>query len=129
MSMFVKYLPNQKYSEVIGVTALLAIGIPHISLVLYILYILLKKIRVLEHLKRKCRCLMSTVCWNRYSPAGADNNCCGHDTDSLPDRLVNPDEYEPLISAMNQQGTETLQSESRAIQASVPPMNTYGAVL
>ena len=99
MSMFVKYLPNQKYSEAIGVTVLLAIGIPHISLVLYNLYILSKKIRLLEHLKTKCRCLLSRVC---HSPAGANNNGCGHDTDSLPDRLVNPYEYEPLIPAVNQ---------------------------
>ena len=129
MSMFVKYLPNQKYSEVIGVTALLLIGIPHISLVLYILYIISKKIRVLEHLKGKCQCLLSRVCWNRYPLARDNNNGCGHDTDSLPDRLVNPDEYEPLIPTVNQQGTETLQSESHAIQARVTPVNTYGAVV
>ena len=54
------------------------------------------------------------------------NSHCGPDTDSLPDRLVNPEEYEPLIPAVKQQGTENFQNESYTVQARVTPMNTYG---
>ena len=100
MWLFVKYLPNQKYSNLVGMTALLAMGIPHAAFVLYILYIVSKKIRILQHLKGKCQCLLNIVCWNKHSLTEAIN---GIDTDSLPDRLVNPSEYEPLIPAVNQQ--------------------------
>ena len=99
--MFVKYLPNQRHSHVIGITGLLAMGIPHAAFLLYILYIVLKKIRILQDLKRKCRCLLSTVHWNNHSLTEANNGYGGLDTDSLPDRLENPDEYEPLIPAVN----------------------------
>ena len=101
MSMFVIYLPNQRYSQVIGVTGIIIMGIPHAALVLYILYIISKKIRILQHLKRKCRCLF---CRNNRSLSEANNGYGGLDTDSLPDRLENPDEYEPLIPAVNQRG-------------------------
>ena len=47
-------------------------------------------------------------------------------TDSLPDRLVNPEEYEPLIPAVNQQRTENYQNEPFTAQARVTPTNTYG---
>ena len=97
--LFVKYLPNQRYSNVIGVTGLLTMGIPHAALVLYIMCIISKRIRIIQHLKRKCRCLYSIPCWHKHSQAE------GLDTDSLPDRLVNPDEYDPLIPTVNQQGT------------------------
>ena len=99
MSMFVTYLTNQRYSQVIAVTGIITMGIPHAALVLYILYIISKKIRNLQHLKRKCRCL---VCWTKYSLTETQNGYDELDTDSLPDRLVNPDEYEPLIPAVNQ---------------------------
>jgi len=41
--LFVKYLPNQKYSHVIGVTGLLTMGIPHAALVLCIVCIISKE--------------------------------------------------------------------------------------
>ena len=99
MSMFVTYLTNQRYSQVIAVTGIITMGIPHAALLLYILYIISKKIRNLQHLKRKCRCL---VCWTKYLLTETQNRYDELDTDSLPDRLVNPDEYEPLIPAVNQ---------------------------
>ena len=73
------------------VCGLLIIGLPHATLMLYILYIVSKKIGIYQCLIEKCRCLLSMVCRKKHSLA--------LDTDSLPDRLVNPDEYEPLIPA------------------------------
>jgi len=95
-------------------------GIPHAALVLYILYIISKNIRILQHLKRKCQYLLSIVCRNKHS-LDEDNNGCN--ADSLPNRLVNPNEYDPLIPVVSQQGTENIQSEAHA---RVTPMNTYG---
>ena len=123
-ALLLKYFPNPQYNLLYGVTGLLTVGAPHAALVLYILYIISKKIRIVEHLKIKCRCLLN-ICWNKHSLA-EDRN--GHDTDSLPDRLVNPDEYEPLIPAVNQQGTENVHSDSDSFPTRIAPMNTYGIV-
>ena len=82
---------HQGYSHTLVVCGLLIIGLPHATLMLYILYIVSKKIGIYQCLIEKCRCLLSIVCRKKYSLA--------LDTDSLPDRLVNPDEYEPLIAA------------------------------
>ena len=86
-------LANQGYRHkiVLVVCGLLIVGTPHATLMLYILYAASKKIGIYQCLIEKCRCLLSMVCRKKYSLA--------LDTDSLPDRLVNPDEYEPLIAA------------------------------
>ena len=125
MGLLVKYLPNETYSHIYGVSALLTMSIPHAALVLYILYIISEKIRILEHLKRKCQCLLNIIYWNKRSLPEDNSDRNGLDTDSLPDRLVNPNEYEPLMPAVNQPGTD---SDSYAAQARVTPMNTYGIV-
>ena len=125
MGLVVNYLPNETYSHIYGVSGLLTMSIPHAALVLYILYTISKKIRILEHLKRKCPCLLNIICWNKRSLPEDISDRNGLDTDSLPDRLVNPNEYEPLIPAVNQRRTD---SDSDAAQARVTPMNTYGIV-
>jgi len=125
--LFLLYLPNQKYSHVIGMSSLLITGIPHAVLMLYILYVIFKKMRVLQCLNGKCQCLLSMVDWKKHSLAEA-NSQSRLVTDSLPDRLVNPEEYEPLIPAVNQQRTENYQNESFTAQARVTPTNTYGII-
>ena len=122
---FVLYLPNQKNSHIVRVGGLLIVGFPHAALMLYILYIILKKTKVLHCLKKKYQRLLSMFCLNKHSLVEANNDHGGHDTDSLPDRLVNPNEYEPLIPAVNHQGTE---NDSDTAQTRVTPKNTYGIV-
>ena len=121
LCLFVIYLPNQKYSPAIGMTAILIMGIPYATLMLYILCFILKKLRILQCLNRKRWCLLGILCWNQHSLT-EDNSQNGLNTDSLPDRVVNPDEYAQIIPAVNQ----NFQSESFTIQARVIPTNTYG---
>jgi len=118
LGLFVIYLPNQKYSHAIGMTALLIMGIPHATLMLYILYFILKKLRILHCLNRRCRCLLGILCWNQHSLTEG-NSQRELNTDSLPDWVVNPEEYEQLIPAMNL----NFQHESFTVQARV--RNTY----
>ena len=122
---FVLYLPNQENSDKVRVGGLLIVGFPHAALMLYILYIILKKTKVLHCLKKKYQCMLSMFCLNKHPLVEANSDRDGHDTDSLPDRLVNPNEYEPLIPAVNHQGTE---NDSDTAQTRVTPMNTYGIV-
>ena len=77
---------------VLAITLLL--GVPHMVLILYICYMLAKKAGIAQCLKRKYehlkRCVQAT---RPNSEAEADVEA---DTESLPDRLINPGEYEPL---------------------------------
>jgi len=100
-----------KSTTIQSVIELLIVGIPHAALMLYILYFILKKTKILLCLKRKYQHLLSMFCLKKTSLVEANSDDGGHDTDSLPDRLVNPNEYEPLIPAVNHQGTENLQSD------------------
>jgi len=70
---FIMYLPNQRYSHAIGIIGLLIMGIPHATLVLCILFIVLKKFGSLQCLKGKCQCLLSMVCWKEHSLAKVSN--------------------------------------------------------
>jgi len=54
--------------------------------------------------------------------AEVSNGHGGLDTDSHPDRLVNPDEYEPFIPAVIQQEADNFQIASKARSS---PMNSY----
>jgi len=54
------------------------------------------------------------VCWKGHSLAEVSDGHGGQDSDSLPDRLVNPEEYEPLIPAVNQQEADNFQIASKA---------------
>ena len=77
---------------VLAITLLL--GVPHMVLILYICYMLAKKAGITQSLKRKYehlkRCVQAT---RPNSEAEADVEA---DTDFLPDRLINPERYEPL---------------------------------
>jgi len=63
------------------------------------------------------------ACWKKHSLAEVSNGYGGQDTDSLPDRLVNPEEYEPVIPAVSQRAGDNFQI---AAEARVSPMNSYG---
>ena len=119
---FILYLPNQRYSHAIAIIGLLIMGIPHAALVVCIVHIVLKRFGSLQCLKGKCQCLLSMVCWKKHSLAEVSNGHGGQDTDSLPDRLVNPDEYEPFIPAVNQQEADNFQIAPKARSS---PMNSY----
>jgi len=97
-------LRNQSFSDVFAVTGLLTMGISHSALVLHILIIIQRKLRIIPCLKRKCQYFLSMICWNL--PDEDNNYPYGQnriDVDSLPDRLVNPNEYEPLVPAVKLQ--------------------------
>ena len=122
IAMFICYIPAQsKVQPCYWNDCMTDNGIPHATLMLYILYFILKKLRILQCLNRKHWCLLGILCWNQHSLT-EDNGQSELNTDSLPDGVVNPDKYEQLIPAVNQK----FQSESFTVQARVTPTNTYG---
>ena len=76
---------------------MLLLLIPHMILIFYICHKVAKKIGITQCLKRKYKTLKRCVQATRpKSEAEADVET-ESDTDSLPDRLINPGEYEPVL--------------------------------
>ena len=100
--------------------ALLLLGVPHMSLMFYSFYGLAKKAGITQCLKRKYqRCMLSTRCLNQDE---ADMEA-ESDTGSLPDRLMNPGEYEPMRPTTDHAEHITTNEDRRR----PTPLYTYGS--
>ena len=105
------------------------LGVPHMVLIFYICYVLAKKVGITECLKRRYKslkgCVLSIRCTNPAEPdVEADP-----DIDSLPDRLINPGAYEPLLQnlevvAANTQGKQTVNEDLQRLTL----VHTYGTI-
>ena len=119
------YPDTDSSAQSILVTTLL-LGVPHMVLILYICYVLAKKANITQCLKRKYeslkRCLLAVWCTNQ---AEGDVEA-ESDSDSLPDRLVNPEEYEPVTPA-TVEDTENKELVNE-IPRTLTPVYTYGSI-
>ena len=117
-------------ADFIQVTTLLLL-VPHMILIFFICHKLAKKTGITQCLKRVCktlkRCMQAT---RPTSEAEADVEA-ESDTGSLPDRLIHPEEYEPLlptteerIAAEPTEDKETVSEEPRRLT----PVYTYGSI-
>ena len=113
---------------IILVTTLLLL-IPHMILIFYICHKLAKKIGITQCLKRKYetlkRCLQIT---RPNSEAEADVEA---DTDFLPDRLINPGEYEQVLPTTEEHKSDWL-TEDKQEDSEEPRrlilVYTYGSI-
>ena len=96
LSLVSSHTPLVHLTSTILISSLLLL-VPHMVLIVYICYVLAKKAGITQSLKRKYkalkRCLQFLICTHEVE---ADMEA-ESDTGSLPDRLINPGEYEPLI--------------------------------
>ena len=100
--------------------AALLISIPHLVLMIYIYYDLAKKAGITQHMKRKYHALktymLGTRC--RWQAETHVEDEAESDTGSLPDRLINPEEYEPVLTTAGKHtATETTESTESAKKA------------
>ena len=76
----------------------LLLGVPHMVLIFYICYMLSKKAGITQWLQKKYRslkrCVKAIKC---TSQAETDGEAEPFISSTLPDRLINPVEYEPLL--------------------------------
>ena len=107
----------------------LLLGIPHMVLILYICYVLAKKANITRCLTRKYDSLkrrVLAVCCTSQAEAEVDVES---DTGSLPDRLVNPGEYEPVPPTTEE---HTAAEENKETVSETPrrltPVYTYGSI-
>ena len=77
--------------------SVVVLGVPHMILLFYIIYLFTKKAGITQCLKRRYKHLKRSVQNNRDTSQCEADVEAESDTGSLPDRLINPGEYEPLL--------------------------------
>ena len=121
--------PWTQTSKYCVVEIVLLLGVPHMVLIFYICYVLANKLGITECLKRKYkslkRCVLAIRC---TSPAKPDVEA-EPDIDSLPDRLINPGAYRPLLQnfeaiAANTESKRTVNEDLQRLTL----VHTYGTI-
>ena len=114
---------------ILGTTLLLLI--PHMILIFYICHKVAKKIGITQCLKRKHKTLKRYVQATRPTSEAEADVEAQSDTDSLPDRLINPGEYEPLLPT-TEEHTTAEHTENKEPNNEEPrrltPVYTYGSI-
>ena len=106
----------------------LVLSVPHMVLIFYICYVLAKKASITQCLKLQYEKVKRCMVANRSSrQAEADVEAESH-TGSLPDRLINPEEYPPVLPITEEHRTaenkELVNKEPRILT----PVYTYGSI-
>ena len=105
--------------------------IPHMILIFYICHKLAKKIGITQYLKRKYKTLKRCVQTTRPTSEAKKDVEVESDTDSLPDRLINPGEYEPVLPTTEEHTAAEL-TENKEPDNEEPrrltPVYTYGSI-
>ena len=114
---------------ILGITLLLLI--PHMILIFYICHKLANKIGITQCLERKYKTLKRCVQATRpTSEAEADVEAEFH-TGSLPDRLINPGEYEPVLPIIEEHTAAELSEDKEAVNEELRrliPVYNYGSI-
>ena len=132
MFLHVLYHSGKASLEHLIISLTLLLGIPHTVLVSYILYKLAKKAGITECLKRKYTYLKTHMLTNRCANQNEpDVEAEGGIESPLPDRLIHPEEYEPLLNHAQEhincecrENTESIDEEPRSLL----PVYTYGSI-
>ena len=103
----------------------------HMILIFYICHKLAKKIGITQCLKRMYKTLKTCIQTTRPPSEAEVDVEAESDTGSLPDRLINPEEYEPVIPTTEEHTTaeptenkEPVDEEPRRLT----PVYTYGSI-
>ena len=108
------------------VIAVLLIGIPHLVLIFYICYKFAKKAGITQFMERKYQTLKTYSRSIRCTRQAETDVEAETDTESLPDRLINPEEYEPVLPTMEEH-RDPEPTESCNDSRWLTPVYTYGS--
>ena len=125
LSVATTYSVSYHFTYVLLISVLL---FPHMVLILYVCYKLTKKAGITQCLKKKYKTLRGCILAITHTSADVEAES---DTGSLPDRLINPEEYEPLLPTTEEQ-TAAEPTESKEPVNKDPrrltPVYTYGSM-
>ena len=120
------YHPATRTFTLCIVIAVLLIAIPHLVLIFYICYKFAKKAGITQFMERKYQSLKTYSRSIRCTRQAEVDVEAETDTESLPDRLINPEEYEPVLPTMEEhrdpEPTESCNDSRR-----LTPVYTYGS--
>ena len=112
--------------------SMLLLGVPHIVLIFYICYVLAKQAGIIQCLKRKYETLKACVQATRHASQAVTDIDAVSDTGSLPDRLINPEEYEPVLLSTEEhtvaEATENKDPVANKERRMLTPVYTYGSI-
>ena len=111
---------------ILGSTLLLLV--PHMILILYICRKLAKKIGITQCLKRMYKTCIQTTRPPSETEADVEADS---DTDSLPDRLINPGEYEPVLLTREEHSAAEPTEDKEPVDEKprrLIPVYTYGSI-
>ena len=106
---------------------MLLLGVPHMVLICYVCYVLAKKAGITQCLKRKYEILKRRM-HARQAETDVETES---DTDTLPDRLINPERYEPLLSTTEEHMAAEPTENKQPVKESprrLTPVYTYGSI-
>ena len=98
---------NMLYSPTVGsithasVVTVLLLCVPHVALMFCVCYKLAEKTGVTLWLKLKYKDFKEWILSTRQTHRATENVDVTSDVESLPDRLINPEDYEPLLPNAN----------------------------
>ena len=106
----------------------LVLGVPHMVLIFYISYVLAKKAGITQCLKRSYESLKRWLPTIRCTGQVETNVGNTAQTDSLPDRLIHPEEYEPVLPTMEKCTSAVSTENSNEGLRRLTPVYTYGSI-
>ena len=101
--------------------------VPHMILILYICHKLAKKAGITQCLKRKYKTWKATT----HACQTERNMDAESDAGSLPDRLINPEEYEPLLLTTEENTSAKLTEDGATVNEEprrLIPVYTYSSI-
>ena len=115
------------YFSTILLSALL-LYVPHMALIFYICYMLAKKVGIAQYLQVKYKTLTTCLQTKRHTDEAEADVETTLDTGSLPDRLVNPGEYRPLLLTTEEHTDAEIEEDAVNDNPRIlTPVYTYGS--
>ena len=114
---FLYILPSA--NETLPLLMVVACGVPQLALLLSVTYRQLKGKQVAQYIAGKVRTLLKRRNQAEDEPS---------DADSLPDRLINPNQYSRFLLSESEHAHAQTASESLTVRGRVPPVCNYGSI-
>ena len=114
-----------------GLVTVFILSVPHMILIVYICHLFAKKAGITQCVQRKYETLKRCVQATRHTNEAEADVEAESDTGSLPDRLINPGEYEPLLTTTEEyKDAEPTEDKLRTVKdpRRLTPVYTYGSI-
>jgi len=118
------------YKQVVIVWSMLVsllLGIPHMVLILYLCHKFAKKFGITQFLKTKYGHLKRCVSANKHTIEVQADREAEFNTESLPDRIINPGEYDPMLPVVAEHSVAEPNEDKESGARRLTPVYTYGS--